>query len=188
AVPQRMIPARWSLADRPDPLLVTALATDLRIPEPLAAILVQRGLAAAEVAKAFLRPELERLSDPLAWADMGAAVALVAAAVRGGTRRDRHRPSPPRGRPPPRYGRARSAARRLPLRGQGAVRYRGRLQARPGPDADPGAVAQRAAPLSGLRGARDRGGRRAPRGRKPHSRAPRLEDAGRVALDGAARP
>src|SRR3989449_8028357 len=27
---------------------------------------------------------------------------------------------------------------------------------------------QRAAPLSGLRGARDRGGRRAPRGREPH--------------------
>jgi len=79
-----MIPARWSLADRPDPRLVTALAADLRIPEPLAAILVQRGLAASELAKAFLRPELERLSDPLAWADMGAAVALVAAAVRGG--------------------------------------------------------------------------------------------------------
>src|SRR5207244_5430858 len=84
AVRQRMIPARWSLADRPDPQLVTALAAELIIPEPLAAILVQRGLAASEVAKAFLRPELERLSDPLAWADMGAAVALVAAAVRGG--------------------------------------------------------------------------------------------------------
>jgi single-stranded-DNA-specific exonuclease len=79
-----MIPARWSLADRPDPTLVTALAADLKIPEPLASILVQRGLGEAVVAKAFLRPELERLSDPLAWADMGPAVERLAAAVRGG--------------------------------------------------------------------------------------------------------
>ncbi|HET7296015.1 MAG TPA: single-stranded-DNA-specific exonuclease RecJ, partial [Gemmatimonadales bacterium] len=49
------------------------------------AILVQRGLGAPEHAKAFLRPDLERLSDPLAWADMPKAVALVAAAVRDGT-------------------------------------------------------------------------------------------------------
>jgi single-stranded-DNA-specific exonuclease len=79
-----MIPARWSLADRPDPALVTALAADLKIPEPLASILVQRGLGEAVVAKAFLRPELERLSDPLAWADMGPAVERVVAAVREG--------------------------------------------------------------------------------------------------------
>jgi single-stranded-DNA-specific exonuclease len=79
-----MIPARWSLADRPDPTLVTALAADLKIPEPLASILVQRGLGEAVVAKAFLRPELERLSDPLAWADMRPAVERVAAAVREG--------------------------------------------------------------------------------------------------------
>jgi single-stranded-DNA-specific exonuclease len=79
-----MIPARWSLADRPDPALVTALAADLKIPEPLASILVQRGLGEAVVAKAFLRPELQRLSDPLAWADMRPAVECVAAAVREG--------------------------------------------------------------------------------------------------------
>jgi single-stranded-DNA-specific exonuclease len=79
-----MIPARWSLADRPDPALVTALAADLKIPEPLASILVQRGLGEAVVAKAFLRPELQRLSDPLAWADMRPAVERVAAAVREG--------------------------------------------------------------------------------------------------------
>src|SRR5207247_2087834 len=47
-------------------------------------ILVQRGFTAPERAKAFLRPELERLSDPLAWADMSRAVALVAGAVRAG--------------------------------------------------------------------------------------------------------
>src|SRR2546425_2125935 len=43
-----------------------------------------RSFTAPERAKAFLRPELERLSDPLAWADMSRAVALVAGAVRAG--------------------------------------------------------------------------------------------------------
>src|SRR5690348_16334516 len=79
-----MIPARWAVTAPPDPQLTAALASDLHIPEPLAALLVQRGLAAPEHAKAFLRPDLERLSDPHAWADMPRAVELVAAAVRAG--------------------------------------------------------------------------------------------------------
>ena len=77
-----MIPARWAVAAPADPGLTTTLAADLHIPQPLAAILVQRGLAAPELAKAFLRPELERLSDPLAWADMSVALDLLARAVR----------------------------------------------------------------------------------------------------------
>ena len=80
-----MIPARWAVAAPPDPALTAALVSDLHIPEPLAAILVQRGLAAPDLAKAFLRPDLERLSNPLAWADMAHAVELVVAAARAGT-------------------------------------------------------------------------------------------------------
>jgi single-stranded-DNA-specific exonuclease len=80
-----MIPARWALAARPDAALTTALATDLSIPQALAALLVQRGLGAPEVAKAFLRPDLDRLSDPHAWAGMARATELIAAAVRSGT-------------------------------------------------------------------------------------------------------
>src|SRR6266704_3358623 len=79
-----MIPARWAVAAPADPQLTAALASDLHIPEPLAAILVQRGLAAPEHAKAFLRPDLERLSDPHGWADMPRAVELIVAAVGGG--------------------------------------------------------------------------------------------------------
>lgn len=79
-----MISARWSVAARPDPSLTTALAADLSIPEALAAILVQRGLAAPELAKAFLRPDLDRLSDPRAWAGMARATELIAVAVRSG--------------------------------------------------------------------------------------------------------
>ena len=79
-----MIP-RWAVAQPPDPGLVAALAAELGVPEPLAAILVQRGFAAPDIAKAFLRPDLERLSDPCGWADMRAAVDLLAGAVRSGT-------------------------------------------------------------------------------------------------------
>src|SRR5207247_11118128 len=42
-------------------------------------------LGAPDLAKAFLRPDRERLSDPLAWADMARAVALLAGVVRAGT-------------------------------------------------------------------------------------------------------
>ncbi len=80
-----MIPARWAVAAPPDPDLTAVLVSDLHIPEPLAAILVQRGLAAPDLAKAFLRPDLERLSDPLAWADMPRAVELITTATRSGT-------------------------------------------------------------------------------------------------------
>src|SRR5207237_675031 len=59
-----------------------ALPERQQAPAPVTALLVQRGLAAPDVAKAFLPPELERLSDPLAWVDMPVAVELVARAVR----------------------------------------------------------------------------------------------------------
>ena len=77
-----MIPPRWIVTASADPSATQALATELRIPEALAAILVQRGLASPSLAKAFLRPDLERLSDPHRWADMAVAVNLLARAVR----------------------------------------------------------------------------------------------------------
>ncbi|HUL01886.1 MAG TPA: single-stranded-DNA-specific exonuclease RecJ [Gemmatimonadales bacterium] len=80
-----MIRARWDVAVPPDPALTTALASDLSIPEPLAALLIQRGFTAPDGAKAFLRPELDRLTDPRSWADMARATSLVASAVRAGT-------------------------------------------------------------------------------------------------------
>src|SRR6266568_4605802 len=81
-VRERMIPARWALTAPADPAATRALAAELHIPEPLAAILVQRGLASPALAKAFLRPDLESLSDPLRWADMGVAVGILTRAVR----------------------------------------------------------------------------------------------------------
>ena len=80
-----MIPARWAVAAQPDAALTVALAADLSIPQALAALLVQRGLGAPALAKAFLRPDLDRLSDPCAWAGMARAIELIAGAVRSGT-------------------------------------------------------------------------------------------------------
>jgi len=76
-----MIPARWALTAPADPAATLALAVELHIPEALAAILVQRGLGSPALAKAFLRPELESLSDPLRWADMRVAVEILQRAI-----------------------------------------------------------------------------------------------------------
>jgi single-stranded-DNA-specific exonuclease len=80
-----MIPARWTLVAPAAPEATLALAAALRIPEPLAALLVQRGLSAPDVARAFLRPDLDLLSDPSDWAGMRVAVELIVRAVRSGT-------------------------------------------------------------------------------------------------------
>ena len=77
-----MIPPRWIVTASADPHATQRIAAELRIPEALAAILVQRGIASPDLAKAFLKPDLERLSDPHRWADMTVAVELLARAVR----------------------------------------------------------------------------------------------------------
>ena len=77
-----MIPPRWVVTAQADPDATRTLASELNIPDALAAILVQRGIASPTLAKAFLRPDLERLSDPHRWADMTIAVDLLARAVR----------------------------------------------------------------------------------------------------------
>jgi len=77
-----MITPRWIVTASADAEATRVLAGELKIPAALAAILVQRGLASPEVAKAFLKPDLERLTDPHCWADMDVAVELLARAVR----------------------------------------------------------------------------------------------------------
>ncbi|MGE5143457.1 MAG: single-stranded-DNA-specific exonuclease RecJ, partial [Acidobacteriota bacterium] len=79
-----MIVPRWSVARPPDPGLVGELSSALSIPEALASLLVLRGYGSAGDARAFLRPNLTGLSDPMTWADMPEAVAAVQGAVRRG--------------------------------------------------------------------------------------------------------
>ena len=79
-----MIIPRWKITRPPDRGVVETLATTLSIPLPLAALLVQRGYASVDGARAFLRPALDGLSDPLEWAGMREAVAVITATVRRG--------------------------------------------------------------------------------------------------------
>lgn len=75
---------QWQLRDRPDPSRSAELAAALRIPAPLAELLLQRGFDSIDEAKTYLRPTLQSLSDPSTFADLPRAVALVAEAVRAG--------------------------------------------------------------------------------------------------------
>ena len=59
-----MISPRWVVTASADPAAARVLAGELKIPEALAALLVQRGFASPDLAKAFLKPDLERLTDP----------------------------------------------------------------------------------------------------------------------------
>ncbi len=63
---------------------VNALVTQLKLPEAIAGILVQRGYAEPESAKAFLRPRLQNLHDPWSMADMAKAVDRISAAIDAG--------------------------------------------------------------------------------------------------------
>jgi single-stranded-DNA-specific exonuclease len=75
---------RWRLAPAPDHAAAGALADALNLPPPLAALLVQRGHATPELARAFLRPDLATLSDPFTLAGMAEAVDVIVGAVRDG--------------------------------------------------------------------------------------------------------
>ncbi|MGE0440723.1 MAG: single-stranded-DNA-specific exonuclease RecJ [Gemmatimonadales bacterium] len=78
----RQLAPRWLVAAPPHTDRAEALAASLSLPLPLAALLVQRGYGDPEQAKAFLRPELAGLSDPLALAGMADAVATIVRAIR----------------------------------------------------------------------------------------------------------
>lgn len=62
------------------------LVRDLSVPPALARLLVQRGFGSVASARAFLRPSLEALQDPLTLRDMDRAVEVVSRAVRAGRR------------------------------------------------------------------------------------------------------
>jgi single-stranded-DNA-specific exonuclease len=66
--------------------VVQALAATLRLPAPLAALLIQRGHGSEEAARRYLRPALSDLSDPHALAGMADAVQAIVATVRAGGR------------------------------------------------------------------------------------------------------
>ena len=74
-------PLRWSVAPAADPGAVASLSAALKIPLPLAALLVQRGAGDEGHARTFLRPEIESLADPMTLAGMAEAVQVVSDVV-----------------------------------------------------------------------------------------------------------
>src|SRR5712692_8508994 len=74
--------SRWQVTPEPPPARVESLARALNIPPLLARLLVQRGHEAPDAAKAFLRPSLDALTDPLKLRDLPRAVQMLAEAVR----------------------------------------------------------------------------------------------------------
>ena len=72
---------RWVNKPTPDGGIVEALSKELNINSSLAAMLLQRGIADFNTAKAFFRPTLEGLHDPFLMKDMDVAVERVQKAV-----------------------------------------------------------------------------------------------------------
>jgi single-stranded-DNA-specific exonuclease len=73
---------RWVLKQQGDRSLVEQLAAELKIDQPLANLLVQRGIHNFDEAKAFFRPTLDDLYDPFLMKDMDAAISRIDTAIR----------------------------------------------------------------------------------------------------------
>lgn len=77
-------PARWLPPVTVAPELVRVLRGELQVTEPVAALLVRRGMVTADAARRFLDPTLEHLHPPFAMRDMDRAVERIIRAVRAG--------------------------------------------------------------------------------------------------------
>lgn len=68
---------KWIPTTVPDPSDVAKLQQVLGVPKTIATLLRQRGIEDFDQAKAFFRPQLEQLHDPLLMKDMDKAVARI---------------------------------------------------------------------------------------------------------------
>ena len=73
---------RWEPKPLPDSSQVKTIQEVLQVPEPIAILLVQRGIEDFESAKAFFRPQLKDLHDPFLMQDMQLAVERIDLACR----------------------------------------------------------------------------------------------------------
>src|SRR5690606_25928730 len=72
---------RWNLKPKPEREKVDQLARELQVEEPIASLLVQRGIENFEQAKKFFRPSLSDLHDPFLMKDMDRAVSRILEAL-----------------------------------------------------------------------------------------------------------
>jgi len=78
-----MLEKRWIVKENGDAQTVAELAAALGIEPALSNLLVQRGIATFDKAKAFFRPQLSDLHNPFLMKDMDRAVARLEKAVSG---------------------------------------------------------------------------------------------------------
>jgi single-stranded-DNA-specific exonuclease len=74
---------RWTVADSPNSEVVGRLAQEINVPEPIAKILVHRGIDDYDKAKAYFRPSMDLLHDPFLLDGMEIATERVLTAIRG---------------------------------------------------------------------------------------------------------
>ncbi|APY10905.1 single-stranded-DNA-specific exonuclease RecJ [Seonamhaeicola sp. S2-3] len=72
---------RWTLKPKPNQEKVEALQKALQVSEPIATLLVQRGIETYDQAKAFFRPSLNDLHNPYLMKDMDKAVERIEKAI-----------------------------------------------------------------------------------------------------------
>ncbi|HET7039953.1 MAG TPA: DHH family phosphoesterase, partial [Gemmatimonadales bacterium] len=77
-----ILATRWEVIGEPSAEAVQRLVGELKLPPILARLLVQRGYGSTERARAFLRPALSALADPMSLPDMDRAVDVIQGAVR----------------------------------------------------------------------------------------------------------
>ena len=75
---------RWTLKPNPSSEKVKALASQLKVDELIATLLVQRGIETFEQARQFFRPSLDDLHNPYLMKDMGKAVLRIETAIANG--------------------------------------------------------------------------------------------------------
>jgi single-stranded-DNA-specific exonuclease len=75
---------RWKLKTAPNSDKVTSLAKALSVSNPIAKLLVQRGIETFDEAKCFFRPSLKDLHDPFSMKDMDLAVERIEKAIADG--------------------------------------------------------------------------------------------------------
>jgi len=79
-MPTKTDPGRWTAAAEPSPVS-EQLSRDLKLPEPIARLLLARGYADPAAVSKFLRPSLSHLHDPYAMRGMREAVERIRRAL-----------------------------------------------------------------------------------------------------------
>lgn len=75
---------RWVKPKNTDVSSLNELHSQLQIPKPLCAVLIERGIPSFELARKFFRPMLEDLHDPFEMKDMEKAIARIRDAMDAG--------------------------------------------------------------------------------------------------------